>query len=151
MVDGKYKVDPSSSMSVTFVGDETRTDYAVDVDVYEDGLTGFPVRVIVRAREGRYVAFETDCCESDLLLVGMGDDRIIAHSDNGGITSRVNTWNTSHLRVEVKGDIYAAYANGKLLLRAQDTTLSQGRVGLAARTKYDDQPLFDNFKVTRID
>jgi hypothetical protein len=151
MVDGKYKVDPSSSMSLTFVGDETWTDYAVDVDVYEDGLTGYPVRVIVRAGEGWYVAFETNCCDSDLLLVGMGDDRIIAHSDDGGITSRVGTWNTSHLRVEVKGDIYAAYSNGELILRAQDATLSQGRVGLAARTRYDDIPLFDNFRVTRID
>jgi DNA-binding CsgD family transcriptional regulator len=148
MVNGRYKTDRSDTMSLTLAGDEAWTDYAVDVDVYENGLTGFPVRVIVRASEGRYIAFETHCCLADLILVGLGADRMIAHSDQAGIISHIDQWNTNHLRVEVRGDIYAAYANGKLMLRAQDSTLSQGRVGLGAKTMFNDKPLFDNFKVT---
>jgi DNA-binding CsgD family transcriptional regulator len=151
MVNGMYKADPSDDMQVTLVGDDAWTDYAVDVDVHENGIGGYPVRVIVRAQGGRYVALETACCESNLVVVGDGPDRIVAHSDTGGLKNRVYEWTQSHLRVEVRGDIYTAYSDGTLLFTAQEGTLTRGMVGLGMQCPYDEMPLFEDFQVTSLE
>jgi len=148
MVDGKYTADPSDAWSLTFVGDIGWTDYAVDVDVFY--LTWeYPVRIIVRAQDGSYMALETGSFDTDWILFSEGDSRVIAHSNQGGLTMR-GGWHKNHLRIEVKGTIYTAYSDGTMLLRVQDTSLGNGRVGLAFKYKRENTPRFDNFLVAEL-
>lgn len=150
MVDSKYTADPGDTWSLTFVGDVGWTDYAVDVDVFYYGEQGYflPVRIIVRAQDGSYMALETGLSDTDWILVSEDGPRVIAHSDQGRLSHY--GWNKIHLKIEVKGTIYTAYSDGTMLLRVQDATFESGRVGLAFRYPIENTPRFDNFVVTEL-
>jgi uncharacterized protein YraI len=148
VVDGWYTADPADTWSVTLAGDEGWTDYALDVDVrFYDW--NFLVRVIVRASGGAYLVLQTNCCGTDWILVGDGQERKLAHSSAAGLSGG-SGWRQNHLKVEVKGDIYIAYSDGIKLLQVQDTTLRNGRVGLATQYPFDTTTRFGNFSVTAL-
>ena len=126
------------------VGDESWTNYAVEVDVLTNDWN-FPVRIIVRAQGRFHMVLQTNCCGTSWILVTNGEERVIAMSGKRGLTGGV-VWHTDRLRIEVQGDIYTVYRDEEILLRVQDNTLSNGRVGLAL----DHTKRFDNFQVTEL-
>jgi hypothetical protein len=152
MVDGKYTADRSEDWSEVLVGDVGWTNYAVDVDVFFHSATGKanPIRIIVRAQDTLYMAFVADCVDADWLLISEEEPRVVAHSDQAGLTCKVHYWRQTHLRVEVRDTIYAAYKDGTLLLQVQDDTFTSGRVGLASKYRLENTTRFDNFRVTEL-
>jgi len=153
MVDGKYTADQSETWSEALVGDVGWTDYAVDVDVFFHGATGKanPIRIIVRAQGTSYMALTADCLDADWFLISEGESHMIGHKDQAGLNCyHVHDWNQTHLRVEVRDAIYAAYKDGTLLLRVQDNTFTSGRVGLASKYRHENTTRFDNFRVTEL-
>jgi Sigma-70, region 4 len=148
MVNGRLTADPSDLMSLIMVGDENWTNYTVNVDVYNYDWN-YPVRVIVRAAGGNYLAFQTNCCNTDWFLVSGPDEKSIAHFDKGGLKfSGFTGFMKDQIRVEVSGQTYSGYVDGKLYLQVQDATLTSGAVGLAFQYAFNDTTQFDNFMVS---
>lgn len=148
MVNGAYAADPSDTWSLTLVGDTGWIDYAVDVDVIYY-FSFRPLRIVVRAQDASYMALETDDGDTDWITVSDGTSRVIAHSGEGALIHG-GGWNQTHLRIEVQGSIYTAYADGVMLLRVQDGTLAGGRVGLGIRNDSENTPRFEDFRVTAL-
>jgi DNA-binding CsgD family transcriptional regulator len=147
MVNGRLTADPSDLMSLIVVGDENWTDYTVNVDVFNYDWN-YPVRVIVRAAGGNYLAFQTNCCNTDWFLVSGPEEKSIAHFDKGGLKfSGFSGFMKDQIRVEVSGQTYSGYVDGKLYLQVQDATLTSGAVGLAFQYAFENTTQFDNFSV----
>ena len=141
MIDGTLTADEQNRWNMTFVGDERWKDYTVNVDVLPYNWN-WPIRILVRSQGSSYMALETNCCNTYWILVTEGKEHVIAESEDGGLFSQY-PWRTNHFKIEVEDNIYTAYSNNVLLLRVQDHTLSNGRVGLAM----NHSTRFDNFSV----
>ena len=149
MINGTYTTGQTGSddeFSLAVIGDESWRDYAVDVDVSHQNW-GCDVCLVVRARGSTFMKFGTDCCKSRLVLVVEGNEQELVEVDEGGLH---DLRGRSHLRLEVRGSIYAAYSNGKQILRVQDTTLESGMAGLCSEGCYPNGHSFDNFRVTEL-
>ena len=144
MIDGRYSADESTQWSIALVGDEAWTNYVLEVDVVTNNWN-WPVRIIVRAQGGSYMALETNCSDTSWILVSEGKENKIATSKDGGLTGRID-WHTNRIRIEVVDSIYTAYSDNRLLVRVQDNTLTHGRVGLAMKRKGS----FDNLLVSQL-
>lgn len=141
--------------AVNLVGDPNWSDYAVDVDLTHRCIAGYRVRVIVRAQNvGSYVAFDVDCCDTLMVLLVNGTEKIIASSETRAVEwydCPGEEWPTDHLRLEVRGNTYTAYSNGMSLITVQDNTFSHGRAGLANNRWLLNSPTrFDNFRITAL-
>ena len=141
MIDGTLTADRQNKWNITLVGDERWTEYTLEVDVLTDNWN-YPVRIIVRSQGSSYMVLETNCCNTYWILVTEGKEHVIAESEDGGLTGSI-FWNTNHFRIEVNDNIYTAYSDNVLLLRVQDSTLSNGKVGISLN--YPAR--FDNFSV----
>lgn len=149
MVNGQLTADPSNNYVTILVGDNQWTDYVIDVDVHKtDTNAGFPVGIIVRANNGNYLIYQWSCCDTDWILVNGTSRTIIAHLDQGIITSS-GAGNTSknHLHVEVHGQTFTGSVDEKLYLTVSDPTISSGMVGLTFNYPFQNTFRFENFIV----
>lgn len=147
MINGQLAADPSDDLSIILVGDTNWSDYVIEVDVYSYSAAGFPIGIIVRANRGSYLIFQTHCCDSNWILVTGTSERIIAHLDEGGLSFASSGYAKNRIRVEVIGQTFTAYVDGKLYLQVYDPTLPSGRVGIACQYPHDNTCKFDNFRV----
>jgi len=148
VVNGQLTADPGHDWSVILVGDSGWSDYVLEVDAYNYSWS-YPIRIIVRERNGNYLALQTNCCETDWIAVSGTSENVIAHLDKGGLSfSRSEGFVRNHFRIEVVGQMYSAYIDGSLYLQVQDQTLSNGRVGLALSYPFENTVRFDDFGVT---
>ncbi len=146
-INGQLTADPSDDYSIIFVGDENWTDYTIDVDVHKYNVnSGYPVGIIVRAKNGNYLMYKMNCCSTDWVLFNGTSETIIAHIDDG-ITMGYNESSEHHFHVEVVGDTYTGSIDGKLFLKVSDPTLSSGVVGLAFQYSHLDVFRFDDFQI----
>lgn len=145
VIDGCFQPDDSNTWSVALVGDEKWSDYAIDVDLITVN-DSYPFRIIARASKTGFMALEASE-DSRITLYQDGEEKSVAFSYSESSLYRKRFT----LRFEVKGSFYTAYLNGNQILRVQDTTLTSGRAGLAAKTVGATWRLFDSFKVTSLD
>lgn len=140
VVDGHFTADLYSGWAIALVGDENWSDYVIEANAYSDYYY-IPVRIIVRANKGGYLAFEFNNEETIWLISRQGKETKIAEGD-----STYDNNGSNNIRIEVKGDIFTAYINGAQLLQIQDTNFPRGKVGLGFNTTYS-VVWFDNFSV----
>jgi DNA-binding CsgD family transcriptional regulator len=145
MVDGAYTADDINDWNVILVGSEAWRDIVINVDAITNDWN-YPMRVIVRAYQGKYLVMETDCCGIRFILNVDGEERIIAESDARGLTGSID-WHTNHIRIEASSGIYTLFIDGVKLLTVQDNTFESGRVGLSL--DYENSR-FDNFSVQQL-
>jgi len=146
-VNGQLTADPGGYSEIS-VGDGNWTNYAVDVDVFNYDHN-YEVSVIVRDSGSGSMILRTNCCDTNWILVNGIENKQIAHLDKGGLTySGFNGFAKDHFHIEVSGNNYTAYIDGKLFLEVQDSTLTNGRVGLGFSYPSDNTDRFDNFKVS---
>ena len=146
-VNGRLIAD-AGNRSEIIVGDENWKNYIIEVDVYSASAAGFPVGVIVRSKEGKYLMFKTDCCDTDWILIDGPTEKSIAHVDEGGLDFKLSELAKNHIRVEVIDQVFTGYIDGKQFLRVTDSTIPTGMVGLMSKTPHENRLLFDNFIVT---
>lgn len=147
MVNGKLTADPSDQPSIILVGDDNWSNYVVDVDVFNYDWN-YSVGIIVRASQGKYMVFQTNCCEANWIFANGASESIIAHSDERGLTfSGFSGFAKNHIHLEVNGQMYTAYIDGKLYLQVQDSSLSNGKVGLKFQYPFENTTQFDNVKI----
>lgn len=150
MVDGTYAADETDHQwAYTMMGDLVWQDYAVEVDVATGCVGGEHIALLLRSKDrSEGVQLQANYTEMKWVLYHNGQSKEIAVADkglpwdcSGVVPSRI-----SHLRLEVKGNIYSAYLDGELVSRVQDDTFVAGRVGLGT-TYSSDVVRFDNFVV----
>lgn len=132
--------------SFAYVGSDSWTDYAVEVDV--SGERGVDKGIAVRVQDGKGVGI-------DLRSDGYNDVvmyRGFTQLGRAPIPNRNGKW--YRLRVEVMGNHYRVYVNRALKLEYVDTNAERpgGRVALAAYTGGVGECViwFDNLTVTRL-
>jgi hypothetical protein len=147
IVNNQMTADPSTEYNIVLVGDDNWDNYIVDVDVYKyDVNAGSPVGVIVRARQGSYLIYRMNCCETEWVLISNGSENVIARLNKGIMMDPLES-SAHHFRVEVNGQTYTGSIDHSLYLTVTDPTLSGGKVGLAFQHQHDNTFRFDNFKV----
>ena len=148
-VDGAYTAAPATGWSLTLVGNTGWADYAIDVDVVFQ-LSTYPIRIVVRALDGSYMALETDCCNTYWILGSKAGSRPVAHSARGALTYDGDRWSKRHLRIEVRGDAYSAYVDDVPLLATQMRALDRGRVGLGLNCPIESMPRFEDLRIAEL-
>jgi hypothetical protein len=146
MVDGTYATDEADGWAYTMVGDPGWRDYAVEVDLTVDCITGYPTAILLRSSgPGEGIRFEFDCCRMEWIVWHDGQSKSIATADRG-LPYKCHYWTTSRLRLEAEGNTYSAYLDGMLVVRVQDDSFAAGRAGLG--TTHDSNIVrFDNFLI----
>jgi len=147
MLNSQLKADVSDVPSIILVGNQTWSDYIVDVNVFST-CTIASVRIIVRYTSSSYIALQTACDSTKWIIVTGTTEKTIATLNKGGLGSS----SKAHIRIEVIRQSYSAYINGSLYLQTQDSTFTTGKVGLASLVTYlfldNEVPQFDDFQVT---
>jgi len=174
MAGGKYTmidISGGSVAGISLVGDPSWRDYVIEVDVTglyspgdesyyygneamnRDDLRMSRAAILVRAQgNSDYVGLivGAEHIEWGTLI----DDRWSVVS--GTLVDGYGAEGT-HLRIEVRGDVYVAYADGKMITSFSDGRFPGGRAGIWLRSTDMDTgdwrsvPKIDNFKVTRLD
>jgi len=147
-IDGRLVADPSNKPSEIIVGDENWENYVIELDVFSNSAAGFPIGVIVRSMNGKSLIFRTDCCNTDWILIDRESQQSIAHINQGGLDFTLSGFVKNRIRVEVIGQMFTGYIDGKQFLQVTDSTNPTGAVGIMSQTPHGNSLLFDNFVVT---
>lgn len=132
-VNGRLTADlGSNEWAITQVGDENWKNYIIDIKIEPD-IDMRAVRVIFRANENGYIAFQMDFGDYKFIISKHGEEKVIAIKND---RNRVYDYINNSIRIVVKDDIYTAYINGTQQLQVQDSTFLNGKIGLAFRTLY---------------
>lgn len=148
VVDGKLRAELPNRKQVrsfAYVGSDTWTDYAVEVDVF--GERGVDKGVAVRVVGGKGVGIDLRADDYNDVVMYRGFTQL----GRAPALNRNARWH--RLRVEVRGSRYRVYVNRALKLEYVDTGNERpsGRIALAAYTGGAGTCLiwFDNLVVTR--
>jgi len=162
MARGKYTLTDISSSPVTgvsVVGDAEWHDYTVEADVSglahgswegsgDDGMAAILVRI---QDDGRAVGLMVDKDFLDWEILDGDSWTVVSNTRVGGYGE-----SGAHIKVEAKGNVYAAHVDGKMITSFSDDRFPSGKVGLwLGPSGYTFQwlavPKIDNFKVTKLD
>ncbi len=164
MAGGKYTMTDISGSSVTgisAVGDSVWRDYEVEADI--SGLYNNPhqwgndpsmAAILVRLQDdgkavglivdSRFIEWEVVIDDAWTVVPGTQVD---GYGEEG-----------THIKVQVRGNVYAAYVNGKMITSFSDDRFPSGKVGLWLKSSgslnvsdWRAVPKVDNFKVTKLD
>jgi hypothetical protein len=167
MAGGEYTltdISGSPVIGISVVGDAGWRDYAVEADIR--GLYyphSYPERgdpwsskaaILVRVQDdGRAVGLMIDERFLDWeILVGdswsvVPGTRVDSYGEEG-----------THIKIEVRGNVFAAYVDGKMITSFSDARFPSGKVGLWLHSSgqlgagdWRAVPKIDNFKVTKLD
>ena len=139
VVDGHFTGVNDRDWQTALVGDVNWNDYVIEATAYSKDFV-YPVRIIVRATDEGFLAFEYNSSQAKWIILREGKEQTIAEAKSR------QDYNRSYLiKVTVKGDIFTGYLNGLQILQVQDTTFSHGRVGISYSSPY--LVWFDDFRV----
>ena len=164
MAGGRYTmtdISGSPVSGVSVVGDTGWRDYALEADVsglYFDFHGAYTddskAAILVRMQDdGRAVGLMVDKRFLDWEILA-GDSWTVVPG------TRVDGYGEegTHIKVEARGNVFAAYVDGKMITSFSDDRFPSGKVGLWLKSsKYLDPsdwravPKVDNFKVTKLD
>jgi len=167
MAQGKYTLTDVSGSPVTgisVVGDSGWRDYAVEADVsgldtghdyygYGDRQSSMAAILVRMQNNGSAVGLMVDerfldweILEGDSWTVVPGT-RVDGYGEEG-----------AHIKVEVRGNIFAAYVDSKVITSFSDDRFPSGKIGLWLQSSgvldasdWRAVPKIDNFKVTKLD
>ena len=162
MAQGKYTltdISGSPVSGVSVVGDAEWHDYTVEADVSglahgswegsgDDGMAAILVRI---QDDGRAVGLMVDRDFLDWEILEGDSWSVVSNTRVGGYGEA-----GAHIKVEVKGNVYAAHVDGKMITSFSDDRFASGKVGLWLKSSHDASggstvPKMDNFKVTKLD
>ena len=168
MAGGKYTMTDVSGGSVTggsatgvsVVGDIGWRDYAVEADVSglyfsdwfvsQDSMAAILVRM---QDDGRGVGLMIGEQFLDWEILEGGSWTVVSGTRVGGYGE-----GGAHIKIEVRGNVFAAYVDGKMITSFSDVRFPSGKVGvwLQSSPRLDASdwravPKIDNFKVTKLD
>ena len=111
--------------------------YQVEVTAYSFDYV-YPIRVILRASNKGYIAFQYYTGGLEWILVDKGDEISLLE-----VSMRFDWNRTYKITVVADGDIFTAMVDGIQISQIQDTTFQKGKVGLGFKSHYltwfDDQ------------
>lgn len=166
MAAGKYTLTDISGSPVTgisVVGDSGWRDYAVEADVsglhtsrdygWGDSRSSMAAILVRVQNDGSAVRLVVDerfldweILEGDSWTVVPGT-RVQGYGQKG-----------THIKVEARGNVFAAYVDGKMITSFSDDRFPSGKVGLWLQSSgildasdWRAVPKIDNFKVTKLD
>lgn len=148
VINGQLAADETDQQTAILVGDNTWTDYTVDVDVYNYNFNS-SAGVIVRENGGNFLLFKTSSTRSEWILVSGTSETVLAYSPEGGLSfSSFVGYVKNHFKIVVSNQTYSAYIDGKLYLQVSDPTLASGRTGILTQYLSREVHKFDDFSVT---
>lgn len=135
--------------------DKELVNYNIDIEIFtdnnDDDMMGFAFRF---QDENNFYSFQFDNGDSNGGLFDPNGARIFKKVDGtttelarSSYTWHRHTW--EDIRIEVKNDNFKVFANGSLILEANDSELTNGAFGPISRSQPDTY--FRNLSVTGID
>ena len=163
MAGGKYtmtNISSGSGTGVSVVGDTEWRDYTVEADVSSlfrpswNASKDSVAAILVRMQDdGRGVGLMIDEQFVDWEILEGGSWTVVSGTRVDGYGEAGD-----HVKVEVIGNVYAAYVDGKMITSFSDDRFPSGKVGLWLNScewldasDWRAVPKIDNFKVTKLD
>ncbi len=168
MAQGKYTLTDISGSPVTgvsVVGDSGWRDYTVEADIsgLDTQIGGFSGDYIhsKASRAAILVRIQDDGRAVGLIVDEYFLDWEILEGDSWTVVSgtRADGYGEegTHIKVEVRGSVFAAYVDGKMITSFSDDRFPSGKVGLWLQSSgflnagdWRAVPKIDNFKVTKL-
>jgi len=139
VIDGHLTADTGFEWQITYIGDENWQNYKIEVTTFSEDFV-YPIRVILRASNKGYIAFEYNKSDIEWILVNNGVETVLLE-----VTMRFDWNRTYKITVIADEDIFTAMVDGIQISQIQDTTFQKGKVGLGFKSYY--LTWFDDFQV----
>ena len=149
IINGKLGLIPKDNQyALIVVGQPTWEDYAIEAEVFH--TSSCPIGILVRLQDGNnMMAYRTG-------LHSISGWWICRNGKWTRLVSSMSLCDQNHFRIEVKGNVYSAYANGEFISSISDDTYSSGRAGVGFfdapyKTCSSDKLAFSSFSVLSLE